>query len=198
LVHSALIERGPDRRAKCEDRVTGTAPKVYRGPAEESGEYRFHSEALANRERLLQGLKGARRLLAKRSSDVATATQTLRILIIDDDVHVLSFVTETLSAEGYDVQTAIDGAHALQKLATADLPYHLLIVDGRMPNLDGWKFIVQARAGGFKGRIIVFSAYLDVDEHRRYRELSIDRVIEKPPRSGELVNAVREIAELAL
>ena len=39
-----------------------------------------------------------------------------------------------------------------------------MIVDGRMPNLDGWKFIVQARAGGYKGRIIVFSAYLDEDE----------------------------------
>ena len=124
---------------------------------------------------------------------MATQTQTLRILIVDDDVHVLSLVNETLSGEGYDVQTAIDGAHALQKIATVDLPYHLLIVDGRMPNLDGWKFIVQARAGGYKGRIIVFSAYLDEDELRRYRELSIDRLIEKPPRTGELVGAVKEI-----
>ena len=129
---------------------------------------------------------------------MATATQTLRILIVDDDVHVLSLVTDTLKAEGYDVQTAIDGAHALQKLATVDLPYHLMIVDGRMPNLDGWKFIVQARAGGYKGGIIVFSAYLDEDERRRYRELSIGRVIEKPPRTGELVRAVKEIAEQAL
>lgn len=129
---------------------------------------------------------------------MATQTQTLRILVIDDDVHVLSLVTDTLGAEGYDVQTAIDGAHALQKVATAEFPYHLLIVDGRMPNLDGWKFIVQARAGGYKGRVIVFSAYLDADEHRRYRALSIDRVIEKPPRSGELVAAVKEIAEQVL
>ncbi len=127
-----------------------------------------------------------------------TQTKTLRVLCVDDDVYVLSLVTETLRAEGYDVQTAIDGAHALQKIATVDLPYHLLIVDGRMPNLDGWKFIVQARAGGFKGRIIVFSAYLDADEHRRYQELSIDRVIEKPPRTGELIGAVRELAEQAL
>ncbi|HSH39182.1 MAG TPA: response regulator [Chthoniobacterales bacterium] len=129
---------------------------------------------------------------------MATQTQTLRVLIVDDDVHVLSLVTDTLSAEGYEVQTAIDGAHALQKIATADLPYHLMIVDGRMPNLDGWKFIMQARAGGYKGSIIVFSAYLDEDEHRRYRALSIDRVIEKPPRTGELVGAVKEIAERTL
>jgi DNA-binding response OmpR family regulator len=130
---------------------------------------------------------------------VAIQTQTLRVLVVDDDVHVLSLVTDTLTPEGFDVQTAIDGAHALQKVATADFPYHLLIVDGRMPNLDGWKFIVQARAGGFKGRIIVFSAYLgDEDEQRRYRELNVDRVIEKPPRSGELLQAVKEIAEQVL
>ena len=129
---------------------------------------------------------------------MATETQTLRILCVDDEVHVLSLVTDTLSAEGYDVQTALDGAHALQKIATNDRPYDLLIVDGRMPNLDGWKFIVQARAGGFKGRIIVFSAYLDDYEQKRYNELSIDRVIEKPPRSGELVQAVKEIIGEAL
>ena len=124
---------------------------------------------------------------------MATKTQTLRVLCVDDEVHVLSLVSDTLSAEGYDVQTALDGSHALQKIATNDRPYDLLIVDGRMPNLDGWKFIVQARAGGFKGRIIVFSAFLDDHEQKRYGELSIDRVIEKPPRTGELVQAVKEI-----
>lgn len=119
--------------------------------------------------------------------------QTLRVLCVDDEVQVLSIVTDTLTPAGFDVQTAIDGAHALQKIATSNQPYHLLIVDGRMPNLDGWKFIVQARAGGFKGRIIVFSAYLDEDEKKRYRQLNIDRVIEKPPRTGELLSAVKEI-----
>ena len=143
-------------------------------------------------------LRSTRKLLAKRTKKVATQTQTLRILIVDDDVHVLSLVTDTLSAEGYEVQTAIDGAHALQKIATADLPYHLMIVDARMPNLDGWKFIVQARGGGFKGRIIVFSAFLDEYQQKRYGELNVDRVIEKPPRSGELVSAVKEIIGEAL
>jgi DNA-binding response OmpR family regulator len=69
----------------------------------------------------------------------------------------------------------------------------VLIVDGRMPNLDGWRFIVQARAGGFKRKIIVFSAFLDEYERRRYDEISIDAVIEKPPRRGELLAAIREL-----
>ena len=129
----------------------------------------------------------------ERTTDVTTGTQTLHILVVDDDVHVLSFVKDALTAEGYEVQTAVDGGHALQKIAAADRPYDVLIVDGRMPNLDGWRFIVQARAGGFKRKIIVFSGHLDDYERSRYAELSIDAVIEKPPRRGELINAIRDL-----
>jgi DNA-binding response OmpR family regulator len=130
---------------------------------------------------------------AERTTGVTTATQTLRILCVDDDLNVLSFVKDALTAEGFQVQTALDGAHALQKIATADRPFDVLIVDGKMPNLDGWRFIVQARAGGFKRKIIVFSGHLDDYERSRYAELSIDAVIEKPPRRGELINAIRDL-----
>lgn len=124
---------------------------------------------------------------------MTTRTRTLHILCVDDDLHVRSLVTDTLEAEGYKVETALDGQHALQKIATADRPYDLLIVDARMPNLDGWRFIVQARAGGYKHKIIVFSAYLDEHERRRYQPLTVDRIIDKPPGTGELIRVVREV-----
>ena len=107
---------------------------------------------------------------------------------------VLSMVSDTLRAEGYEVQTALDGSHALQKIATADRPYDLIIADGRMPHLDGWRFIMQARAGGYKGKIIVFSAWLDEHERKRYKELAIDALIDKPPKTGQLLAAVKNIA----
>lgn len=113
---------------------------------------------------------------------------------MDDDVHVLAMVAETLRTEGYEVQTALDGAHGLQKIATSERPYDLIIADGRMPHLDGWRLIMQSRAGGYKGKIILFSAWLNDEERARYRELQIDRVIEKPPKAGELLQAVRDLA----
>jgi DNA-binding response OmpR family regulator len=128
---------------------------------------------------------------------VNTKIETLRVLCVDDEVHVLSMVADTLRAQGHEVDTALDGAHALQKIATIERPYQLLIVDGRMPNVDGWGLILQARTGGYKGRVIVFSAWLDEDERKRYRQLKIDRVIEKPPKPGELVLAVKEMAAAA-
>jgi len=125
---------------------------------------------------------------------VSTQTQTLQILVVDDDMLVLSMVSDTLRAEGYEVQTALDGSHGLQKIATTERGYDLIIADGRMPHLDGWRFIMQARAGGFKGKIIVFSAWLDEDERERYKELNIDALIDKPPKTGQLLAAVKKIA----
>ena len=102
-------------------------------------------------------------------------------------------VAETLQSGGFEVHTAVDGAHALQKIALEDRPFDVIIADGRMPHLDGWGFIMQARAGGFKGQIIVFSAYIDDHERKRYRALDIDRILEKPPRAGELLRTVNEV-----
>ena len=124
---------------------------------------------------------------------MTTRTQTLQILVVDDDVHVLAMVADTLRAEGYEAQTALDGAHGLQKIAVSERPYDLIIADGRMPHMDGWRLIMQARSGGFKGKIILFSAWLNEEERERYRELQIDRLIEKPPKAGELLQAVREL-----
>ncbi len=143
------------------------------------------------------GAARARIAIAKRTKLVKTLTRPLRVLCVDDEVLVLSMVAETLTTQGHDVQTALDGAHALQKIATCERPYDLLIVDGRMPNVDGWSLILQARSGGFKGKVIVFSAWLDEDEQKRYRQLKIDRVIAKPPDSGELVRVVQEMTAAA-
>lgn len=139
-------------------------------------------------------IRDARVRGAARTNRVTTRIQTLHVLVVDDDVHVLGFVAETLQADGYEVQTALDGQHALQKITLNNRPYDLIIVDARMPHLDGWRFIVQARAGGYKGKIIVFSAHLDEHELQRYRHLEVDRIIKKPPKAGELIEAVREIA----
>ena len=135
----------------------------------------------------------AREALLIRNHHVTTHTRTISVLCVDDDPHVLSFVTDSFNAAGFEVQTAVDGSHALQKIATAEPPYDVLVVDGRMPNLDGWRFVMHVRSGGFEGKIIIFSAHLDEYQLQRYRELMVDRVIQKPLASGELIAAVREL-----
>ncbi len=62
-----------------------------------------------------------------------------RILFVDDDDSIREFVTMALADEGYEVLTAPHGAAALEILAK-DTPA-LILLDMRMPIMDGWSFL---------------------------------------------------------
>ena len=119
--------------------------------------------------------------------------RNLEILCVDDNIHVLSLVTDTLQTQGYAVETAVDGQHALQKMSLRDRPYKVIIVDVRMPHLDGCRFMMQVRASGYAGKIIVFSGHIDDNERERFRNAEVDFILEKPARPEELLRAIREV-----
>ena len=62
-----------------------------------------------------------------------------------------------------------------------------------MPRLDGFGVVQQARSAGFSGKFIVYANALSPEDRRRYAELRVDRVIDKPGKSGELVGAINEL-----
>src|SRR5688572_5197989 len=67
-----------------------------------------------------------------------------QLLVVDDDPGLLLAVSETLRAEGYDVQTARRGAEAMVHVAEA-LP-DLIISDIRMPGMDGYALVRNLRS----------------------------------------------------
>jgi two-component system OmpR family response regulator len=81
------------------------------------------------------------------------------VLVVDDDVLNLKLVAFTLRSQGYAVQTACNGAEALQ-VAEETRPDTVLL-DMQMPILDGWGFAREARARGFTFPITVMSAGVD-------------------------------------
>ena len=62
----------------------------------------------------------------------------MRILVVDDDDSIREFVAMALEDEGYQVVTASQGAQALQVAAAT--PPDLILLDMRMPVMDGWEF----------------------------------------------------------
>lgn len=66
-----------------------------------------------------------------------------RVLVVDDDDSVRSAVAKALVQAQYDVDTAIDGLTALERLRAAN--YDLLITDLKMPGMDGLSVIREAR-----------------------------------------------------
>jgi len=62
-----------------------------------------------------------------------------------------------------------------------------------MPRLDGFGVVEQARSAGFAGKIIVFANALSAEDRQRYAALQVDRVIDKPGKSGELLGVISEL-----
>jgi two-component system response regulator HydG len=67
-----------------------------------------------------------------------------RILAVEDDAEMLDLLTEHLTAEGYRVVAARQGAEALSRLKTE--PFDVVLTDLRMPDVDGMEILRAARA----------------------------------------------------
>lgn len=81
----------------------------------------------------------------------------MQVLVIDDDDSIREFVSLALADEGYDVRSATDGQAALNAIATQ--PPDLILLDMRMPVMDGWEFARRYRERpGPKAPIVVITA----------------------------------------
>ena len=65
------------------------------------------------------------------------------ILIVDDERNIQLTLSRALSMEGYSVETASGGREALEKIAA--LPVDVVVMDVRMPDLDGLAVLEKAR-----------------------------------------------------
>jgi CheY-like chemotaxis protein len=119
--------------------------------------------------------------------------QSLRVLCADDNVLVLDMLSRTLQSAGHHVEVATDGRAAVSRVEQDPDYFQLIVTDTRMPRLDGFGLVQQARSAGFVGKIIVFANALSAEDRQRYTDLRVDRVIDKPGKSGELVGAVTEL-----
>src|SRR5262245_21753195 len=88
---------------------------------------------------------------------------TARILVVDDDPDILATTLTILQAEGYDVQGASTGRAALGLVDTW-LP-HLILMDIRMPDMDGWAFLAAYRQRDVPhAPVVVYTATSDYAE----------------------------------
>ena len=110
------------------------------------------------------------------------------ILVVDDDPTILATVSEVLDMEGFAVMTATNGAEAL--VAVDQTVPSLVLLDMRMPVLDGWGFMRAVRERGLSLTVVVMTAAADA---RRWgREIGAEGVLAKPFDIDELLRAVQQ------
>jgi CheY-like chemotaxis protein len=103
---------------------------------------------------------------------------------------VLDMLAKTLRSAGHLVEVATDGRAAVTRVEKDPNYFQLIVTDTRMPQLDGFGVVEEARSAGYQGKIIVFANSLSAEDRQRYQQLRVDRVIDKPGKSGELVGAI--------
>ncbi len=111
------------------------------------------------------------------------------ILVIDDDPSILEAVSDILTFEGYTVERATNGAEGLELLE--HLHPRLVLLDMRMPVLDGWGFVRALRAQGRTLPIVVMTAAQDA--RRWAQEIAADGYLAKPFELPELLDAVGQV-----
>ena len=116
----------------------------------------------------------------------------MNILIVEDDPSLSEVLTIVARREGHDPFVAFNGREALRKLEEQD--FALLIVDARMPHMDGPRFIRTVRANPATANITIFgmTAATEVEDLRALEEAGADRLIKKPFRMPNLRQAIRE------
>ena len=112
-----------------------------------------------------------------------------RVLIVEDDNSIREMVSLALQDAGYDVLDARDGELAFELLKGA--PADVLLVDLRMPLMDGFEFIRRYHGDGGRAPIIVLSASNDIDLTRH--AVRAAAIVEKPFDLNELIATVGRV-----
>ncbi len=84
----------------------------------------------------------------------------VKILVVDDDVHMLSSVVEVLNREGYETIPCSTGAEALQRFKNETVD--LIISDVKMPSMTGVELLAKIREVDTMVPFIIMTAYGDV------------------------------------
>jgi two-component system, OmpR family, response regulator ChvI len=113
-----------------------------------------------------------------------------KIALVDDDRNILTSVSLTLEAEGYNVSTYTDGASGLEGL-TADRP-DLAILDIKMPRMDGMELLRRLRQKSDLPVIFLTSKDEEIDELFGLK-MGADDFIKKPFSQRLLVERVKSI-----
>jgi two-component system OmpR family response regulator len=119
----------------------------------------------------------------------------MRILVIEDDSKIASFVVNGLKQSGYAVDHCADGEEALMRAET--IAYDALIVDLMLPKLDGLSLIQRLRARGVRMPVLILSAKATVDDRVRGLQAGGDDYLTKPFAFSELLARVQALIRRA-
>jgi DNA-binding response OmpR family regulator len=115
-----------------------------------------------------------------------------RVLVVDDEVHVIQLVDLALRTEGFEVIAACDGQEALLK-AVSEKP-DVILLDVNLPDINGFEVCKRLKAGENTRRIPVLFLSAMSQEQKIEQGLSVGAAayITKPFQMKSLIQKIRQ------
>jgi len=116
-----------------------------------------------------------------------------KILVVDDEMHIIRIVKYKLESAGYQVLSALNGADAL-KIAKEDKPA-LIFLDVMMPGINGYEVCSQLKNSPATRDIIIIMLTAKGQESDKIKglEVGVDEYITKPFSPQDLLDRARDL-----
>lgn len=116
-----------------------------------------------------------------------------KVLVVDDEIHIVHVVAIKLRNNGYDVITAANGAEAYE-LACQECP-DIIVTDYQMPVMTGIELVEKIRANEASSEIpvILLTARSFAIEEDQKQNLRISQCLSKPFSPKELLRSVEDV-----
>ena len=122
----------------------------------------------------------------------------VRILVIDDEPSIVRGLAQLLRRDGYQVETADNGRHALAHLQAQ--PYHVILSDLQMPDLDGRAFytLVQQQYPALRQRLIFLTGNGDEPDSQGFLAQCGQPWLRKPCPIAVLRRTIQQVLAVAV
>jgi len=116
---------------------------------------------------------------------------TPSVLLVEDDAELAALLAGLIGAEGYRVDVAYDGQRGLH--LGLGRPYRVMVIDRRLPDMDGLELIARLRRRAVPARVLVLTALGAHAERVRGLDAGADDYLAKPFDLDELLARIRAL-----
>lgn len=123
--------------------------------------------------------------------------EQIKILIADDEADILEIMSKKISAQGYQVVTALDGQEAWDKICLESPD--VVILDLTMPKKDGLEVLRNLRTHPPASKwqpVIIVSSRRELEDLQKSFDLEADHYLTKPCNITEVIKAIKLMVSL--
>lgn len=129
---------------------------------------------------------------------IALSDDKVRVLVVDDEIHVREVLIEALEAEGCEVIAAQSGEIALALYEQYSGKFDAVFTDIGMPDMNGWELCTEIRQRSRTIPLAIISGWADAISVQTRNAVSADWVVAKPFDINKICDIAQEIAQRKL